>query len=132
KALSDEGRPAPTEGSVEISPPETQGTERSPGMASAWASLNLSRWLGSVALAYAAVSAFLLGRWVLGHCALWRLLRDARPAPEAIGRLFETMACGHGRRPRLLVSQRLRVPLSCGIIRPAVVLPASLCEPDGA
>src|SRR5262249_38509154 len=35
-----------------------------------------------------------------------------------------------GRRPRLLVSPLVRVPLSCGVLRPAVVLPAALCEPD--
>jgi hypothetical protein len=32
------------------------------------------------------------------------------------------------RRPRLLVAPGLRVPLSCGLVRPTVVLPPSLCE----
>jgi hypothetical protein len=31
--------------------------------------------------------------------------------------------------PRLLVAARLRVPLSCGLLRPTVVLPSALCEP---
>ncbi len=108
--------------------PAPKATESAPGMRSALASLNVSRWLPLLAIAYAAASVFLLGRWLLGHCVLWRLLRNAQPAPEAIYQIFETMARGPGRRPRLLISKRLRVPLSCGLIRPCVVLPASFCE----
>ncbi|HLJ93788.1 MAG TPA: M56 family metallopeptidase, partial [Gemmataceae bacterium] len=91
-----------------------------------------SRWLSFAVVAYAAASLGLLGRWVLGYCVLWRLLRNAQPAPEPIRRVFEAMARGQGRRPRLLVSRRLRVPLSCGILRPCVVVPASFCEADAA
>jgi hypothetical protein len=32
------------------------------------------------------------------------------------------------RQPRLLTAQRLQVPLSCGLLRPTVVLPTSLCD----
>src|SRR5205807_6390072 len=34
---------------------------------------------------------------------------------------------GFRRPPRLLVSRRLRVPFSCGLWRPTVVIPAALC-----
>jgi hypothetical protein len=43
--------------------------------------------------------------------------------------LFEEMTPS-GPRPRLLVTSALRVPLSCGLWRPTVVVPESLCEPS--
>jgi beta-lactamase regulating signal transducer with metallopeptidase domain len=94
---------------------------------------------GAAALALAVVllvgtflagAAFFLGRWLLGHVALARLLRRAGPVPEALDRLFRDML--PGRPPRLLVSRDLRVPISCGLLRPTIVLPAGLCEPAAA
>jgi beta-lactamase regulating signal transducer with metallopeptidase domain len=81
-------------------------------------------WL--VIAAYGCAAALLLGRWLLGHLALWRLLRTASAAPAQVARLFAEV--GAGRRSRLLVSRRVRVPFSCGLLRPAVVLPAALAE----
>jgi beta-lactamase regulating signal transducer with metallopeptidase domain len=69
----------------------------------------------------------LLGRWLLGHVGLWRLLRRAGPAPARAAEIFADMSAGRG-RPRLLVSRQVRVPFSCGLWRPAVVLPAALAE----
>jgi hypothetical protein len=81
--------------------------------------------------AFVLVAGLMLGRWLLGCLALGRLLRQAVPAPPAVGDLFAVMVGPGGRRPRLLVSRRVRVPLSCGLFRPTVVLPARLCEaPD--
>jgi beta-lactamase regulating signal transducer with metallopeptidase domain len=77
---------------------------------------------------YAAGALLLLGRWLLGHVAVARLLRQAVPAPAAVARLFAEMAGGR-RVPRLLVSHRLRVPACCGLWRPTVLLPAALCAP---
>jgi beta-lactamase regulating signal transducer with metallopeptidase domain len=79
--------------------------------------------------AYAVGAAFFLGRWFLGYLALWRLLRSARPAPRYVARLFGELVGEWRIKPRLLVSSHLRVPLSCGLLRPVVVLPASLCKP---
>jgi beta-lactamase regulating signal transducer with metallopeptidase domain len=110
--------------------PESHGRESGTGITHPLASLDLSRWLTLLIAAYAATSAVLLGRWLLGHFFLWRLLRSARPASEAMNHIFETMAPRQGRRPRLLVSRRLSVPLSCGLIRPCVVVPASFCDPN--
>ena len=76
-------------------------------------------------IAYALIGATLIGRWLLGYLALRRLLADARPASLSVRRLCAEMA-GQGRRPRLLVSSRLRVPLSCGLVKPTIVLPLSL------
>src|SRR5439155_17568128 len=87
----------------------------------------LTPWLVAV---YALLAAWFTGRWLLGHLALVRLLRAATPAPEPIATLFAELAPTQG-RPRLLVSRRLRVPVSCGLWRPTVVLPGTMCDcPD--
>jgi beta-lactamase regulating signal transducer with metallopeptidase domain len=75
-------------------------------------------------IGYAVCALMLLGRWLLGHLALWRLLHTAQPAPESVAVLFADMTADMPRRPRLLVSRRLRVPVSCGLLQPTVVLPA--------
>ena len=83
-------------------------------------------WARVAAVAYACGAVLFLGRWLLGHLALWRLLARPEPAPEGVSRLFAEMAAG--RRPRLLVSRRARVPFSFGLLRPTVVLPPALAE----
>ncbi len=83
--------------------------------------------IGWLAVAYAVVAAGLLARLLLGYLALAWLLRKARPAPGEVVRLFESLTPA-GRRPRLLVSDRLRSPISCGLLRPTVVLPSGLCD----
>src|SRR5262245_58797109 len=90
-----------------------------------WGEL-LSSLPGWLVLAYVAVVAGLLTRWLLGHFALWRLLRTAQPAPAEVARLFAEVAPA-SHRPRLLVSDRLPTPISCGLLRPTIVLPRSLC-----
>src|SRR5262245_12062561 len=84
-------------------------------------------WVHVAAIAYGLGASLILARWLLGYVALWRLLRTAEPAPRRVERLFTTMNSGP-RRTRLLVTHRLRVPLSCGLLRPTVVLPATLCD----
>jgi beta-lactamase regulating signal transducer with metallopeptidase domain len=74
---------------------------------------------------YVAGAAFLIGRWLIGYWWLWRLVAAGRPAPQAVTRLFEEMAAGLQPLPRLLVSRRLRVPVSCGLLRPTVLVPAA-------
>ncbi len=81
----------------------------------------------AVMLAAVAVAGFFALRLLLGYVGLLRLLvRSETPPPEVRG-LFETMAAGT-RWVRLLVSRRLLVPLSCGLLRPTVVLPATMCQ----
>ncbi len=62
-----------------------------------------------------------------GLVALRRLMRRCEPVRGRAARLFAEMA-GEGARPRLLASAHARAPFSCGLLRPAVVLPAGLCE----
>jgi beta-lactamase regulating signal transducer with metallopeptidase domain len=84
-------------------------------------------WLTALIALYALGALFILGRWLFGYAALWRLLRTAGPAPEPVAQLLAAMTSGP-RRPRLLVAPSLRVPLSCGLVCPTVVLPPALCD----
>src|SRR5262249_25064895 len=85
--------------------------------------------LSAVVCLYFAGVAWFLARLALGYRHLSRLLRSAEEAPEEVRQLFDAMFPA-ARRPRLLVSRLVRVPLSCGLLRPTVVLPAALCEPE--
>src|SRR5262249_51693611 len=125
---------AAVEGAVPAAPRPLPEAAREPApapeAASAWWPSLLALVLPWLVVAHAAGAAFLLSRWLLGHWVLARLLRAPTPAPPEVARLFEAMTPA-GRRPRLLVAQQLRVPLSCGLLRPTVVLPAALCvTPD--
>jgi beta-lactamase regulating signal transducer with metallopeptidase domain len=77
-------------------------------------------------LAFAAIAGLLALRLLLGYVGLMRLVLRCEPAPADVRGLFAAMAAGT-RWARLLVSRRLLVPLSCGLVRPTVVLPAGLC-----
>jgi beta-lactamase regulating signal transducer with metallopeptidase domain len=83
--------------------------------------------LSGLAAAYLAVAGFLLGRWLLQHVALASLLAATEEPPAAAAELFASLTTEEF-RPRLRVSPRLRVPFSCGVWRPTVVLPAALCR----
>ena len=72
----------------------------------------------------------MLLRWLLGHFLLWRLLNTATTPPTAVSRIFGAMTAALIRQPRLLVSGQLSVPMSCGLFRPTVVIPAHLCRPE--
>jgi hypothetical protein len=71
---------------------------------------------------------FGLSRWLLGYIGLWRLLRTSIAPPLPVAQVFAAMTRDQAGRPRLRMSHRLRVPVSCGLFRPTVVLPASLCQ----
>jgi beta-lactamase regulating signal transducer with metallopeptidase domain len=90
--------------------------------------LSLDRLIAWIAIAYVLITSCLLCRFLVGHWALWRITRSARPAPPAVEHLFQSMTQNGRICPRLLVSHRLRLPLSCGLWRPTVILPAFLCD----
>src|SRR5439155_12599746 len=54
----------------------------------------------------------------------------ARPAPASLYRLLGEVTNGE-RAPRLLVSDRLAVPVSCGLFCPTILLPRLLLESAG-
>jgi beta-lactamase regulating signal transducer with metallopeptidase domain len=80
----------------------------------------------AVLVLYGAGVLFFLIRWVAGALQLRRLLRSTETVPLQIR---ELLGARNG-SPRLLVSRRLGVPISCGVWRPTVVLPAEFCKPD--
>jgi beta-lactamase regulating signal transducer with metallopeptidase domain len=84
-------------------------------------------WLSILTIAYIAGAGLLLVRWLVGYFGLRRMLRHAESAPVTVHRLFTAMTSDDN-RPHLFVVRRLQVPLSCGLLRPAVVLPAILCD----
>jgi beta-lactamase regulating signal transducer with metallopeptidase domain len=76
---------------------------------------------------YLTIAALFAARWLIGHAALWRLLRTARPSPEPIYDLLQEV-CNGEYPPRLLVSDRVPAPISCGLFRPTIVLPELLVD----
>ncbi|MBI3409496.1 MAG: PDZ domain-containing protein [Planctomycetes bacterium] len=82
----------------------------------------------TVIVAYGLGASFFLIRWLVGWIGLRRILRDAESAPDDICHFFRRKTAVEP-TPRLLMSRRLRVPVSCGIWRPTIVLPVSLCRP---
>jgi beta-lactamase regulating signal transducer with metallopeptidase domain len=85
------------------------------------------QWIVTALLAgYAGVAGLFLLRWLLAHAALAWLLRGARPAPASVAEILEELA--PGRKSRLVVSPRVRVPFSYGLLRPTMVLPASMAD----
>lgn len=119
-AISD-SPPAPPWSHLEGGCPIQLETKSSPWIAP-------SNWMGVwVAPAYGIVAGLLFGRWLLGYLALARILRRARPASRTITELFAEMN-PDGPMPRLLVTNQVQVPFSCGLWRPTVVLPRGFCR----
>jgi hypothetical protein len=72
----------------------------------------------------AACAAWLL----LGAALLARLVRRSDPAPPWLRELLESLA--DTRVPRLLVSAACPRPVSCGVLRPTILLPARTVYPE--
>ena len=84
------------------------------------------------AVVYVASLIFLVGVAVLRHLRLRVFLRQGRPAPEALVRLFEETRAGVG-VPwcELAVFSALNSPATAGWLRPRILLPG-MCEELGA
>ncbi len=118
--------------------PSSQSPAHEPGFswADAWAvvftAFSLDRLIIGLMAVYLLVTLLLTGRWLWGWLSLNRFLRSCTPAPGPVAGLFAEMTRHLPRPPRLLLSARLRVPVSCGLWRPTVVLPAQLTAPADA
>lgn len=93
---------------------------------SVWQPMHLLHWLPVV---YAVGSTLMLMRWLLGYLALRRLLRWASKAPAEVCELCADLA-SRAAGVRLLASNRVRVPFSFGALRPTIVVPDELCQPQ--
>jgi uncharacterized GH25 family protein len=83
------------------------------------------RW---IVLAYSLAAAGLFLWWLCGVANLWHLHRTAVPAPRPVVELFRAIAGRAGDGVRLLMSDRLELPVMSGWWRPAILLPANLCR----
>jgi hypothetical protein len=112
-----------------LNPPPAQVEAPAPAPASAtwWSWDEVGK---GIVVCYAVGAGAMLAWWLGGHIVLWWWLRRAGPIPPRLGQLWAEMAAG--RRVRLVVSPRVRVPFSCGLWRPMVVLPATLAGSAGA
>jgi hypothetical protein len=93
----------------------------------------------SLPAAYLVGTAACAGWLLVGHVLLWRMLRrSARPAPwlrELFESLQDDLSPGHlsrRRPPRLRISTECGRPVSCGVFRPTVLLPAACAAPANA
>jgi beta-lactamase regulating signal transducer with metallopeptidase domain len=118
----------PVEGAGEPAAPPAPVPQPMPSPAAAGPSLNLEALVPVVVMLYALGAALLFGRWLIGTFLLWRLVCASRPAPQPAALLFAEMAGNLRPVPRLLVARRLRVPVSCGLWRPTVLVPAVWCR----
>lgn len=90
----------------------------------------LQRVLANVVVRLYLVCAAGCAAWLLmGHLLLWRVTRRARAPEDWLADLFEgaCRAIGAGHTRLLVVSTSLR-PVSCGIIRPTVLLGREDCS----
>jgi hypothetical protein len=83
-------------------------------------------WLRIAEVLYIGIAACLAFRFVVGWILSQRLRRSSEAIVEhAATKRFKSLAASFGLRkaPRLAASDRLAVPLTCGVARPAVLLP---------
>jgi beta-lactamase regulating signal transducer with metallopeptidase domain len=76
---------------------------------------------------YGIGAGLLFARLLIGHLALARLLRRTLPAPPHVVLVLNEIA-GRETRVRVRVAECVRVPFSCGVLRPTIVLPRGFAE----
>lgn len=84
---------------------------------------------------YGAVTLFLLARLIVGILFSRRLLHAARPIQDQrldVRLASRAYACGIRTIPRIAVSDLISVPMTLGVVRPTILLPANWDEWDDA
>ena len=108
------------DGGVELAASEIPGRLNSLGQLS-WRSWFVIAWLGGI--------AWQVGRMLIQHRRLKRLLRRATPASESrLLTVIEQVAAHLGlpQRPRLVLTDEGGAPFVCGLLHPVLVLPRGL------
>jgi bla regulator protein blaR1 len=90
-------------------------------------------WPGRfLTLAYVMGLGLSLGWLMLGWaCSAWLVRNADAPSPSTTA-VYDRLRRPGWIRPRLLVTPRVRRPVLLGILRPAIVIPPELDEPDAA
>jgi beta-lactamase regulating signal transducer with metallopeptidase domain/membrane-associated protease RseP (regulator of RpoE activity) len=88
--------------------------------------------LSCLVTAYVMMMLALLIRCLLGQVGLRRMWSSSTPPPPHVAGLFARLTQGWRLRPRLGVSPRVPLPVSFGLWRPTVLIPASFCHPSKA
>ena len=83
-----------------------------------------------IAHAYVAGVAISVAWLMLGYLLLWRTLRRSNPAPAQVLEMMDAICSRRHRRLRVLISPGSGRPVTCGVFRPAILLPESLLQHD--
>lgn len=95
---------------------------QSPSALSVWRTWLLGTYFGGSALAMS---------WLLlGAISLARLRHTASQPSREILALWQQVGNGHPSRAKLLVSTKSAWPITFGLLRPVVLIPAAMCAPD--
>jgi beta-lactamase regulating signal transducer with metallopeptidase domain len=126
------GRLGGTRASATSSESNQSATQTEMGRAAFPTRFDWPRW-GALVYVFGTMGS--LAWLLLGRVLLWRLLRAAKPPERWLAALFAQVIDGvaSGRvvaGVRLLVSRRCRRPISCGLLRPTIVLPAGHCRSE--
>jgi len=78
---------------------------------------------------YIVGAAICVGWLALGYFLLWRMIRRSTPAPPQVMQLLESQAIS-SRSPHIRIVPNLARPITCGAIKPIILLPQSLLRED--
>jgi beta-lactamase regulating signal transducer with metallopeptidase domain len=92
---------------------------------SSWQSARVWAVNGGLVL-YAVIALALVTRLLLGHLVLIRLWKKSAPAPRQIADMLRSMSDDLPQQVALRVSERVAGPICFGIVRPRILLPATL------
>jgi beta-lactamase regulating signal transducer with metallopeptidase domain/protocatechuate 3,4-dioxygenase beta subunit len=120
RPVQEEAVAAPAVLAPESSPASAKNPVTEPVPASFW-----------IASAYGCLVAGYSVWWLLGVVQLFRLRMASVPAAPAVIAEFRRIAGAGGDRVRLLVSERMQLPLTFTWLRPVIILPAQLCQESG-
>jgi beta-lactamase regulating signal transducer with metallopeptidase domain len=85
--------------------------------------------LATIAWLYPAGIALFAWRWVRAQATLHRIARQASPAPMHVLRLAASMTGSLRASPQILISKRLAIPATWGLVHAKILIPRALCEP---
>jgi beta-lactamase regulating signal transducer with metallopeptidase domain/C-terminal processing protease CtpA/Prc len=114
-------------------PPASPAVELEKTAKAAWQPLFSFSWpqvIAAIAWLYPACIAVFAWRWLHAQATLRWIARHATPAPASVLCLANSMIGSRRAPPIMLVSDRLAIPATWGLVHPKILIPASLCAPS--